>query len=98
MEALRAEKHRVINALEKQKLNPMYSHVRKDIAAAQSKLQQMSIETKGSDVKSIVEEAQRRRLVEPYADIEQTTAVDVGAWVWWLLVLLVVVVVYAKFM
>jgi len=68
LETLRAEKHRVIHALEKQKLNPVYSHVQRDIAQAQATLQRMSVETRGTEVKRIVQEAKRRRLVERYED------------------------------
>jgi hypothetical protein len=80
-EALRAEKHRVIHALEQQKLNPVYSRITSDIDDAQRKLQNMSIETQGANVYDIVKEAQRRKLVEPYRDPDSATAN------WWVIVL-----------
>lgn len=87
-ERLRAEKHRVINALEKQKLNPVYAHVQRDITQAQSTLQNMSVETQGTEVERIVQEAQRRQLVEGYSDGISTT----GNWTVLLICILICLV------
>ena len=81
IEALRADKHRIINALEEQKLNPVYAHVASDIEGAQRTLETLSVETQGTKVHSIVKEAQRRQLVEQYED---PNSVQIN---WWMIAL-----------
>lgn len=64
-EVVRADKHRLINELEHQKVLPQNQNKTKEIVEAQQRLFTMSVEKKPEKLEKVIERAEKKNLIKP---------------------------------